>query len=105
MLAAAFPLGNWKNFNEMEDSISLEELIHLLDASREKENRFRKFYAAFKGVDLENQTNEEEVSDFAKTRMAADAAMAGMSEEQYVFTMIGIDVDIDEDIYDEEEVN
>ena len=54
-------LGHWKNFDELESSISLEELTAILDASRKKEYEDKKFSAAIQGVELDGE--EEEVRD------------------------------------------
>ena len=48
-------LGHWKNFDELESSLSLDELTALLDASRKKDYEDKKFVAAINGVDLEEQ--------------------------------------------------
>ena len=48
-------LGHWKNFDELESSLSLDELTALLDASRKKDYEEKKFFAAINGVDLEDQ--------------------------------------------------
>lgn len=45
-------LGIWKNYYDLEESISLPELTAILDAIREKTERDRKFAAALQGVDL-----------------------------------------------------
>lgn len=55
-------LGHWKNFDELESSLSLEELTAVLDASRKKDYEDKKFSAALQGVELDS---EEEVSDIA----------------------------------------
>jgi len=51
-------LGHWKNFDELESSLSLDELTALLDASRKKDYDDKKFMAAMNGVDLESETPE-----------------------------------------------
>lgn len=87
----------------MESELTLEELFLILEGTRERDKNLKTFYAAFKGVDLDKETKSNEPSLFEQTKMAADAAKQGLSQEQYVFNMIGIDVDIDDD--SEEEVN
>lgn len=83
----------------MEYELTFEELMLILKSEREKEHRKNRFYALFKGVDLDENENEE--SAFQQTRMQADAAMAGMTKDQYVFDMIGIDIDIDDDLLED----
>ena len=53
-------LGHWKNFDELESNLSLEELMALLDVSRKKDYEDKKFIAAINGVDLEEQSPANE---------------------------------------------
>lgn len=52
-------LGHWKNFDELESSLSLEEIQALLEASRKKNYEDKKFLAAVNGVELDEETDEE----------------------------------------------
>ena len=56
-------LGHWKNFDELESSLSLEELTALLDFSRKKDNDDKKFMAALQGAELVDP--QETYSDIA----------------------------------------
>lgn len=67
MESEVFLLGHWKNFDELESSLSVEELSAILDASREKEKRGNKFLAAINGVDLEEEESKE-VEDISRLR-------------------------------------
>jgi hypothetical protein len=73
---------------DMEESITMRELTLLLVQVREKEQRDRKFAAALKGIDLDEADKKAE---FEKVKMRADAALAGRTEEEHVFDIIGID--------------
>ena len=53
-------LGHWKNFDEMESNLSIDELLAILNASREREKRERTFLAAINGVDLEQEQKDAE---------------------------------------------
>ena len=57
-------LGHWKNFDELESSLSLEELTALLDISRKKDREDKKFSAALQGVELDEPA--EDVRDIAE---------------------------------------
>lgn len=57
-------LGHWKNFDELESSLSLEELTALLDISRKKDREDKKFSAALQGVELDEPA--EELRDIAE---------------------------------------
>lgn len=64
-------LGHWKNFDELESNLSLDELTALLNASREKEDREMRFLAAINGVDLEDSAKElDDVTDLSNSRVA-----------------------------------
>ena len=57
-------LGHWKNFDELESNLSLEELMALLDVSRRKDYEDKKFFAAVNGVELEEEsTFKEDIAD------------------------------------------
>jgi hypothetical protein len=54
-----FLLGIWKNYEELEKSISIPELISILNSKRELSFEERKFLAALQGVDLDGQQQED----------------------------------------------
>lgn len=58
--AEIFMLGIWKDFEELEESLSMPELVALLDSKREKDYEDKKFAAALQGVDLDEQTGRKE---------------------------------------------
>lgn len=87
-------MGSWKSISEMEESITLEELYLLVDAMYRKEHRQNKFAAALKGVDLDEGQESE---DFERIKLKAQADLAGRNEEEFVFDMIGIEIDTDDD--------
>lgn len=51
-------LGHWKNFDELESNLSLEELTALLEVQRKQVNEHRKFLAAIQGIDLDAEDEE-----------------------------------------------
>lgn len=89
--AEAFLLGHWKNFDEIEENLNLEELQIILDVSREQEYGRQKFAAALKGVDLDEKTGKTD-SSFDDVKRRAQAKLSGVSEEQIEFSDIGIAV-------------
>lgn len=48
-----FTLGIWKNYDELESSLSMPELMAILSSKRELDYEEKKFLAAMQGVDLE----------------------------------------------------
>jgi hypothetical protein len=57
--AEVFILGIWKDYQELERSISMPELLVTLEISRELDYSEKKFMAAMQGVDLEAQSQPE----------------------------------------------
>lgn len=49
-------LGIWKDFNELEDNLSMPELTAILTAKRESDYNDKKFLAALQGVDLDKES-------------------------------------------------
>ena len=76
MESEVFLLGHWKNFDELESSLSVEELSAILDASREKEKRGNKFLAAINGVELDEEENAEPV-DISSLKNSMQASQEG----------------------------
>jgi hypothetical protein len=56
----AFLLGIWKDYNELEMSISMPELMAILESKREMDYEEKKFLAAIQGVDLDQNKEQEE---------------------------------------------
>jgi hypothetical protein len=56
----AFLLGIWKDYRDLEVSISMPELLAILQSKREVENEERKFFAAIQGIDLDKNKKKEE---------------------------------------------
>jgi len=53
-----FLLGIWKDYKELEESLSMPELIATLSSRRELDYQEKKFLAAIQGVDLDAQSGE-----------------------------------------------
>lgn len=53
----AFLLGIWKDYEELESSLSMQELSAILEAKRDAEYQDKKFLAAIQGVDLDSHVN------------------------------------------------
>jgi hypothetical protein len=54
-----FLLGIWKDYNELEESLSLSEIMAILSSKRELDYQEKKFFAAIQGVDLEGESDDE----------------------------------------------
>lgn len=79
----------YKNFDELEEEISLGELEALLVKARDVEHDRQRFAASLKGINLDGP-NESEESRFEAVERRAAARLAGVSEEEYQLSEIGI---------------
>jgi len=59
MLGEVFLLGHWKDYEELESSLSMPELAATLKAIYETERRRQKFMAALQGVDIDEKNDTE----------------------------------------------
>ena len=77
--------GAWRNFEHIEEELSMEELIAIVKAIRDKEHRGHKMAAALKGIDLDKDAKkEEDPVEAAKRRVAKRVAeQQGLSEKQF----------------------
>lgn len=78
----------------MEDELTLEELYALQDAKHRDEERRNRFAAAIQGINLDEGQSD---SDFESVKQRAQATLAGRSEEEYTFDLIGIEIESDDD--------
>ena len=99
--AEVFMTGIWKNFEELEESISMPELVLLLSTKRDLEYDAKKFNAALQGVDLDKQSNKNNAWEDMKARVfskgkATDSkdilALQGINAQQAGFG-IGMGLD------------
>lgn len=67
--AEAFLLGIWKDFEELETSLSMPELTAVLSAKREESYEDKKFSAAIQGVDIEKNKKESNAWEEMKARV------------------------------------
>jgi hypothetical protein len=64
-----FLLGIWKDYEELESSISMPELTALLDAKRDIDYEEKKFAAAIQGIDLDEQSGQTNAWEEMKARV------------------------------------
>lgn len=79
----------------MEEVLTLDELYLLRGAAAEIEYRHNKFAAGLEGIDLEEEVNKQK-SSFDDVKRRVEAELAGKTEEEYVFDLIGIEVEADD---------
>jgi len=54
-----FLLGIWKDYNELEESLSLSEIMAIISSKRDLDYQEKKFFAAIQGVDLEGSGSQD----------------------------------------------
>lgn len=67
--AEAFLIGAWKSFEELELSISMPELIAIIEKTRELDYIEKKFLAAMQGVDLDKQSGKQDEWEKMKAKV------------------------------------
>jgi hypothetical protein len=87
----AFLLGIWKNFDELESSICIAELMAILEQKREFDYQDKKFTAAVAGVDLEGQEHkqEEDPWEAMKARVASKVSGIGNGDPNDITSLQG----------------
>ena len=53
-------MGRWRNYDDLEESLCLDELIATVNALRDQEQRNQKFHAALNGVDIDDVEDKVE---------------------------------------------
>jgi hypothetical protein len=64
-----FLVGIWKDYEELESSLSMPEILATLNSKRDAEYQERKFLAAIQGVDLDKQSGKEDPWEAMKARV------------------------------------
>ena len=72
--AELFLLGIWKDYEDLETSLSLPELTATLESKRELDYNEKKFIAALQGVDLDKQTGQADPWEAMKARVFSGGA-------------------------------
>jgi hypothetical protein len=65
-----FLLGIWKDFEELERSISMPELISILNIKRDLDYEEKRFFAGIQGVDLDKQNGSRSGQDIWEEKKA-----------------------------------
>jgi len=70
-----FLMGNWKDYEELESSLSLPEVTLTLTSKRDLDYKEKKFFAAIQGVDLDAESGQKEDPwEAMKTRVFSGGA-------------------------------
>lgn len=85
----------WDNYEDLEEKLSLDELMATLEAAREREHRQNKFMAALKGVDLDAESKEQQMTRVAAEMERIEKEMGldeSVTEKKDDFSVFGIAV-------------
>lgn len=86
-------LGLWKNIEELENAINLDELQALLNAEHEREHRRNKFTAALKGINLDDAEVESNRQKFEEVKRRVESRTSGKSEVELEWNSFGLDIE------------
>ena len=80
MESEAFLAGHWKNFDELESNLSVQELNEIINAIRKKDHEDKKFFAAIQGIELDEESKDSsDISDLKNARVASQEGF-GLNE-------------------------
>lgn len=75
-----FLLGIWKDYEELESSLSMPELTFTLNAKRENEYNEKKFLAAIQGIDLDKQSGKSDAWEKMKAKVFSKGQTSDASD-------------------------
>jgi hypothetical protein len=85
--AEVFLIGAWKNFDELENSITMPELIAILEKTRELDYNEKKFLAAMQGVDLDKHSGKQDAWEKMKAKVFSGG---GTSDPSDILALQGV---------------
>ncbi len=71
MESKVFLLGLWKNYEELEENISIPELVAILGSHSKEQYENKKFFAAIQGVDIDKNNSSEGQEAWEKIKAKA----------------------------------
>ena len=74
--------GSWSSFDQIEEALTLDELMLLYSTIHESLTSDRKFAASLKGIDLGGDDSTAESSSFEDVKRRAEARLQGVTEDQ-----------------------
>lgn len=89
-------LGIWKNIEELEEEIGLDELKLIINSSRDKWEREQRFLAAINGINLDEGASGSVQDRFDEVQRRVEAKLSGIDKETFELNELGMDVEIEE---------
>lgn len=78
--AEVFLLGIWKDFEELESSISMPELTSILNIKRDLDYQEKKFIAGMQGVDLDKESGSQDLWEQKKAKFFSGGATSDSND-------------------------
>lgn len=75
-----FLLGIWRDYEELEKSLSMSELMATLTAKRESDYSDKKFQASIQGIDLDKNSGKKDAWEEMKARVFSGGKAAGAND-------------------------
>lgn len=75
-----FLLGIWKDFEELETSLSMPELIEILNRKRDLDYEEKRFLAGIQGVDIEKQGSAQDLWEQKKAKFFSGGMTADSND-------------------------
>jgi hypothetical protein len=75
-----FLLGIWKDFEELESSLSMPELTSILNIKRDLDYQEKKFFAGIQGVDLDKESGSQDLWEQKKAKFFSGGATANSND-------------------------
>lgn len=75
-----FLLGIWKDYEDLEASLSMPEIVATLNAKREADYSEKKFLAAIQGIDLDKQSGKGNEWEELKARVFSKGSAANAND-------------------------
>ena len=86
-------LGHWKNIEDLEASLNLEELELIVSAARDREERNNRWLAAVNGIDLSKHDQESAQERVEAAKRRVEAMQSGKTAEEFEFDELGLDIE------------
>lgn len=83
-------LGHWRNFEDLEESLTLEEVIVLLDSFREQRHDEKRFMAGLQGHDIGPYGAGATKDRFEDVKRRAALRAGGVDPDKLELGSIGI---------------
>lgn len=83
--------GSWSSFDQIEEALTLDELMLLYSTIHESLTSDRKFAASLKGIDLGgNEEGSDKSSSFEDVKRRAESKLTGLTEDELSFSDAGL---------------